>query len=91
MLTFSSGTFTNVFKHLRRNLRVDISELFKHFNDFNDDQIIGVANDLTPHYFELAQKFILSNPGTKVGSPGRFQVDKSYNQHISPLRLFVGF
>ena len=49
-------------------------ELFKHFDNFDDDQVIGVANDLTPHYFDHAQEYIKQNPGTRVGSSGRFQV-----------------
>ena len=53
--------------------RVDMIELFKHFDNFADDEMIGVANDLTPHYFDHAQDFIKKNPGTRIGSPGRFQ------------------
>ena len=54
--------------------RVDMIELFKHFNNFAEEEVIGVANDLTPHYFDHAQEYIKQNPGTRVGSPGRFQV-----------------
>ena len=54
-------------------------ELFKHFDTFTDDQVIGVANDLTPHYFDHVQAFIKQNPETEIGSPGRFQVGKSIN------------
>ena len=56
--------------------RIDMIDLFKHFYDFTEDQVIGVANDLTPHYFDHAQDFIKQNPGTEIGSPGRFQVRK---------------
>ena len=56
--------------------RIDMIDLFKHFSDFTEDQVIGVANDLTPHYFDHAQDFIKQNPGTEIGSPGRFQVRK---------------
>jgi hypothetical protein len=54
--------------------RVDMIEVFKHFDNFADEEVIGVANDLTPHYFDHAQEFIKQNPGTRVGYPGRFQV-----------------
>ena len=55
--------------------RVDMIELFKHFDNFAPAEVIGVAADLTPHYYEQAQHFIRQNPGTRVGSPGRFQVE----------------
>ena len=54
--------------------RIDIIELFKHFDNFAADEVIGVANDLTPHYFDHVQTFINQNPGTQIGAPGRFQV-----------------
>ena len=62
-------------------------QLFKHFDDFTDDQVIGVANDLTPHYFDHVQDFIKQNPGTQIGSPGRFQVGKFICFYLCSLHL----
>ena len=53
---------------------IDISELFDHFDNFNEDQIMGVAVDLAPHYRVAFRKYREQNPDTKVGEPGRFQV-----------------
>ena len=51
--------------------------LYKHFQKFSETEIIGVANDLSPHYFNLAKSYREQNPETKVGSPGRFQVSQN--------------
>ena len=32
--------------------RSDIKDLAKLFNQFGDSQMIGIANDLTPHYWK---------------------------------------
>ena len=42
--------------------RVDMIELFKHFNNFAEEEVFGVANDLTPHYFDHAQEYIKQTP-----------------------------
>ena len=41
---------------------------------FAPDELIGVANDQTPHYFKLSRKFAQENPGSLVGNPGKLQV-----------------
>ena len=36
---------------MKRFSRIDIRELAEHFGQFGPDQMIGIANDLTPHYW----------------------------------------
>ena len=54
--------------------RIDIAELFDHFDHFSSDQVMGVGIDLAPHYRIAFGNYRRNNPGTKVGEPGRFQV-----------------
>ena len=54
--------------------RIDIKELFGLFEDFDSQQVMGSANDLSPHYKIAFRNFREANPGTKVGEPGKFQV-----------------
>lgn len=35
--------------------------------------LIGVGNDLAPHYYHVLRFFRESHPGTLIGDPGRFQ------------------
>jgi len=53
--------------------KTDILDLYTQFNQFSATQIIGLGNDLSPHYLSHANSFIKANPGTFVGSPGRYQ------------------
>ena len=46
-------------------------------------QIVGVGLDLSPHYSVALKKYREENPGTEIGSPGRYQVFFSFWQ--SPL------
>lgn len=54
--------------------RLDISQLYQQFDDFTDDQVMGVGIDLAPHYRIAFREYRKNNPGTRVGEPGRFQV-----------------
>ena len=54
--------------------RIDIAELFDHFDHFEKEQIMGVAVDLAPHYRIAFRKYRESHPNSEVGEPGRFQV-----------------
>ena len=54
--------------------RIDIKELFELFDEFDSQQVMGSANDLSPHYKIAFRKFREANPGTHVGEPGKFQV-----------------
>ena len=38
------------------------------------DAWTGLGNEQSPHYLNMAKTFIQANPGTPVGSPGRYQV-----------------
>ena len=64
--------------------RIDIAELYDHFDNFNEDHIMGVAVDLAPHYRIAFRKYREHHPDTKVGEPGRLQVkclSFSYNKN----------
>jgi hypothetical protein len=54
--------------------RVDIIHLYNNFKLFSTTELIGVANDQTPHYFQVSRNFAKQNPGSLVGNPGKFQV-----------------
>jgi len=53
--------------------RIDLLKLYKHFKLFARTELIGVANDQTPHYFQLSRKFVQENPDSLVGTPGKPQ------------------
>eukprot|EP00090_Calanus_glacialis_P002986 TRINITY_DN12176_c0_g1_i1.p1 TRINITY_DN12176_c0_g1~~TRINITY_DN12176_c0_g1_i1.p1 ORF type:complete len:327 (-),score=72.77 TRINITY_DN12176_c0_g1_i1:66-1004(-) len=53
--------------------RVDLIHLYQQFKLFSYTQLIGVANDQTPHYFKLSRNFVKQNPGSLVGNPGKLQ------------------
>jgi len=53
--------------------RVDMLHLYKHFRNFSETEMIGVANDLSPHYFDGLSNYRRQNPDTQIGLPGRFQ------------------
>jgi lipopolysaccharide biosynthesis glycosyltransferase len=54
--------------------RIDIEELYDHFDHFTSEQIMGVGIDLYPHYRNAFGDYRKSHPGTNVGEPGRSQV-----------------
>ena len=43
-------------------------------SDFSRQHTPGLANELSPHYFNQAKLYIGANPDTRVGRPGRHQV-----------------
>merc|ERR1711936_465685 len=53
--------------------RCDLIELYNHFNLFTPTQLIGVANDQTPHYFTMSRQFVELYPDSPVGTAGRYQ------------------
>ena len=46
---------------------------------FGRDEIIGVANEMAPHYFSHLTRYREEHPGTLVGQPGRYQVSHEEN------------
>ena len=54
--------------------RIDINELYEHFEHFTEEQVMGVSVDLAPHYRVAFRRYREANPGTHVGEPGVFQV-----------------
>jgi len=53
--------------------KTDVIELYRLFNQFLPTEIMGLGNEQSPHYLNMAKTFIEENPGTPVGSPGRYQ------------------
>jgi len=51
----------------------DIVELEGQFDHFRSKNIIGIGNDLSPHYRENLGPYRKLHPGTMIGTPGRFQ------------------
>ena len=43
--------------------QIDILELFQEFERFGQDQMIGVGNDLAPHYWIAFRHYRAQNPG----------------------------
>ena len=62
--------------------RIDLSELYLQFDQFSSSEMVGLAVDLSPHYRGMASLYRAANPGTHIGSPGRFQVNQPC---LSPL------
>ena len=54
--------------------KIDIAELYDHFENFTKNNVMGVGTDLAPHYRIAFREYRKKNPGTMVGEPGRFQV-----------------
>ena len=54
--------------------RTDLRNLYRHFSKFSESEMIGLAPDLSPHYYQMSKTFRDHNPGTKIGAPGKYQV-----------------
>ena len=74
--------------------RIDIAELYDMFEDFSNNQVMGVGVDLAPHYRIAFREYRKKNPDTSVGEPGRFQVRnlfrpllKYYSQTVTMIKL----
>ena len=53
--------------------RSDLIKLYSHFRKFSLQQVIGVATDQTPHYFDKSKSYREAHPSSSVGSPGKMQ------------------
>ena len=53
--------------------RIDIVELYGTFDSFSEAESMAFVPDLAPHYYHVLRFYRASNPGTLIGSPGRFQ------------------
>lgn len=54
--------------------RTDLRNLHRHFSKFSESELIGLAPDLSPHYYQMSKTFRDHNPGTEIGAPGKYQV-----------------
>ena len=52
----------------------DVSELYNQFEKFNENQVMAVAKDMTPHYRFAFENYRNAHPYTLVGKPGILQV-----------------
>ena len=56
-------------------INTDVTSLQDAFIQMTErGQIVGVGLDLSPHYSVALKKYRKENPGTEIGSPGRYQV-----------------
>ena len=62
-----------IFLDVDLRFRIDIAELHDLFDKFEDDNVMGVASDLSPHYRHALREYRSRHPGTHIGEPGRFQ------------------
>ena len=53
--------------------KVPLEELYDFFDEFADQQIIGVGPDLSPHYMHVLREYRNRTPGTPIGEPGPTQ------------------
>lgn len=53
--------------------RIDFKMLFDHFLKFTTSEILGIAQDLNPHYFLNTIAYRKKHPESGIGLPGRFQ------------------
>ena len=47
--------------------RVDILELFEYFSRFKQSELIAIANDMSPHYYNMLKFYRERNPGHRDG------------------------
>ena len=60
-------------------INTDVTSLQDTFIQMTErGQIVGVGLDLSPHYSVALKKYREENPGTEIGSPGRYQVSFFY-------------
>ena len=71
------------------NLRTDLCEIHQHFDKFTEDQVLGIAQEQSPHYYNTLHKYRRKYPETKAGSLG-FQVSICINKD-SILYCLQGF
>ena len=48
--------------------------LYRQFDHFSPEALVGAANDLAPHYHQMLTGYRELHPDTELGMPGLFQV-----------------
>ena len=56
--------------------QLDPADLYDQFEHFSDSNLIGCANDLSPHYYQMLQNigYYDRHIDTDLGQPGPHQV-----------------
>lgn len=54
--------------------KTDVLDLYKMFMQFNEEEMIGLGVDMSPHYYGMMKQYRQLHPDTILGTPGRFQV-----------------
>ena len=62
--------------------RTDLKNLYRHFSKFSESELIGLGPDLSPHYYQMSKTFREKNPGTNIGSPGKYQVKNTHSHRV---------
>lgn len=65
----------------------DIKELHDRFQQFTDDNIIGIGHDLQPVYRHTFWQYRRDNPGTRVGEPWKKNGLQGFNSGVLLLNL----
>ena len=52
---------------------VDPAQLYRQFDHFSPEAVVGAANDLAPHYHQMLTGYRELHPDTELGMPGPFQ------------------
>ena len=52
---------------------VDPAQLYRQFDHFSAEAVVGAANDLAPHYHQMLTGYRELHPDTELGMPGPFQ------------------
>lgn len=69
--------------------KIGIEELYKQFDNFDVTNIMGVANDLSPHYMIALREYRANNPNTHIGEPGRFQVEMNWTLILISILSYI--
>ena len=70
------------FKNVKRIIFLDATDLLflsdikllnEMFDNFSEENVVGLGLDLSPHYYENLKSYRMDHPQTKLGAPGIFQ------------------
>ena len=73
------------------NFRTDLNDIHHFFDKFTEEQVIGIAHEQSPHYYNTLHRYRKANPATKAGSVG-YQVILTYAETFQiPAPIVPGF
>ena len=63
-----------IFMDVDLSITINIKQLYQQFSQFSDNNMIGVAYDLSPHYRQNLEQYRRWHPESNLGDPGETQV-----------------